>query len=136
MPSPFPGMDPYLERIYWADLHHSLIVYVAEQIQPMLVPKYVATLHEREEIETPSPHIKYYEKRLIPLRLQRCRIPLREEDDDVVLDLPAVFNRCYEVGAYAALIDYAQPPPVNISERETEWLTAHLQNQHRNGSTA
>ncbi len=69
-------------------------------------------------------------------RLPCCRIPLREEDDDVVLDLPAVFNRCYDVGAYAALIDYAQTPPVNLSEREAEWLTAHLQNQHQNGSTA
>ncbi len=26
MPSPFPGMDPYLEsRRFWSDLHHELI---------------------------------------------------------------------------------------------------------------
>jgi len=28
MKSPFPGMDPYLER-YWRDLHQSLIIYTA-----------------------------------------------------------------------------------------------------------
>ena len=24
MPSPFPGMDPYLEGYMWADVHHEL----------------------------------------------------------------------------------------------------------------
>jgi hypothetical protein len=26
MPSPFPGMDPYLE-VHWRDIHASLIIY-------------------------------------------------------------------------------------------------------------
>ncbi|MCK4452049.1 MAG: DUF4058 family protein [Anaerolineae bacterium] len=29
MPSPFPGMDPYLEYpVRWPDVHHSLITYI------------------------------------------------------------------------------------------------------------
>lgn len=56
-------------------------------------------------------------------RLPRCRIPLREEDPDVVLDLPAVFTRSYDIGGYDLLIDYGQMPPVSLSKAEQEWLT-------------
>ncbi|MEZ4713998.1 MAG: DUF4058 family protein [Caldilineaceae bacterium] len=64
----------------------------------------------------------------IPLnqRLPRCRIPLRMADDDVVLDLPSVFNRCYDVGGYDLLVDYAQEPPVALSDDEMQWLTGWL----------
>ena len=47
-------------------------------------------------------------------------------DDDVVLDLPAVFNRCYDVGGYDLLVDYTQTPPVTLSDREAEWLARWL----------
>ncbi len=60
-------------------------------------------------------------------RLPRCRIPLLPEDDDVVLDLPAVFTRCYDVGGYDLLIDYTQPPPVELNEEEVAWLQTYLQ---------
>ena len=53
-------------------------------------------------------------------RLPRCRIPLRPADPDAVLDLPAVFTRCYDVGGYDLLIDYTQAPPVELSEAETD----------------
>ena len=33
--SPFPGMDPWLER-YWSDIHHRLITTFADQIQDQL----------------------------------------------------------------------------------------------------
>lgn len=62
-------------------------------------------------------------------RLPRCRIPLRSADPDVVLDLPVVFARCYDVGGYDLLVDYSQPPPVALSESEAEWVRAHLQGQ-------
>lgn len=57
-------------------------------------------------------------------RLPRCRIPLREPDPDVVLDLPAVFQRTYDISGFEDLIDYRQPPPPPpLSEDETAWLT-------------
>ena len=62
-------------------------------------------------------------------RLPRCRIPLRAADPDVVLDLPAVFDRCYEVGGYDLVVDYAQDPPVTLSVAEKEWLHMRLQEQ-------
>ncbi len=65
----------------------------------------------------------------IPLqdRLPNCRIPLRPPDDDAVLDLTTVFNRCYDVGSYDLLIDYSKLPEVPLQAAETEWLRKHLQ---------
>lgn len=64
----------------------------------------------------------------VPLRdrLPRCKIPLLPEDDDVVLDLPAILARCYEVGGYHLLIDYKKPTPVSLSKAEEEWMGALL----------
>lgn len=64
----------------------------------------------------------------IPLRdrLPRCKIPLLPEDDDVVLDLPTILARCYQVGGYHLLLDYSKPPPVSLSKAEEEWMEALL----------
>jgi hypothetical protein len=59
-------------------------------------------------------------------RLPRCRIPLRPADPDAVLDLPAVFARCYEVGGYDLLVDYTQPPPLELSEAELAWVREQI----------
>ena len=43
MPSPFPGMDPYLEdRELWSGFHHYLPDEIVKQLNPLLVPKYYA----------------------------------------------------------------------------------------------
>jgi len=48
MPSPFPGMDPYLEAFGpWRDFHHTFIVYARDALQPLLRPKYRACVEER-----------------------------------------------------------------------------------------
>lgn len=51
MPSPFPGMDPYLEaRSIWPDVHASMITYIRESLQPDLRPKYIARIEERIQL--------------------------------------------------------------------------------------
>jgi hypothetical protein len=44
MPSPFPGMDPYLEGYLWPDVHHRLTTQISDQLMPMLRPPYVARI--------------------------------------------------------------------------------------------
>lgn len=34
MPSPFPGMDPYLEGHLWPDVHNSLAYLISVQLTP------------------------------------------------------------------------------------------------------
>jgi hypothetical protein len=53
MDSPFPGMDPYLEQ-HWGDIHHSLITYARDQIQPRLPRDLRARVQERVVIEPPG----------------------------------------------------------------------------------
>lgn len=50
MHSPFPGMDPYLER-YWRGVHHRLVTYACDQLQPRLPAGLRADLEERVFVE-------------------------------------------------------------------------------------
>ena len=48
MPSPFPGMDPYLEHpALWPDVHHELISAIREQLNQVIRPRYVARVETR-----------------------------------------------------------------------------------------
>jgi hypothetical protein len=48
MPSPFPGMDPYLEHpSAWPNVHHRLITAIADDLAPQLLPKYQVLVEER-----------------------------------------------------------------------------------------
>jgi Protein of unknown function (DUF4058) len=42
MPSPFPGMDPYIEGWIWADFHLSLVTALRAQLNAKLPKRYVA----------------------------------------------------------------------------------------------
>ncbi len=58
MPSPFPGMDPYLEQgAHWPDMHQRLIAYTSEWLRTQLRPKYIARIDERIELR---PHGKEF----------------------------------------------------------------------------
>lgn len=51
MPSPFPGMDPYVEAMNrWADFHQEFLVQCRAQLNERLPENYVATLGERIEM--------------------------------------------------------------------------------------
>lgn len=39
MPSPFPGMDPYLEGYLWVDVHNALASKIRQQLVPKLRPR-------------------------------------------------------------------------------------------------
>lgn len=55
MPSPFPGMDPYLESEMWQEFHATLANAISAQLMPRLKPKYVALLARRYVTEYPLP---------------------------------------------------------------------------------
>lgn len=57
MPSPFPGMDPYLEGYLWSDVHHRLATEICRQLTPRLRPRYVARL-QIYVVEDPTPEVE------------------------------------------------------------------------------
>ena len=50
----FPGMDPYLEaKLIWPGFHSRLVVYIADQLRPLLHPNYIAAVEDRVFVEEP-----------------------------------------------------------------------------------
>lgn len=55
MPSPFPGMDPYLEDPgLWPDVHHRFITIASDFLAGLLRPKYLVRIEERVYISDES----------------------------------------------------------------------------------
>ena len=54
MPSPFPGMDPYLEGSLWTTVHTTLAVEIVRRLNPQLLPRYVALSSRRFVMESPE----------------------------------------------------------------------------------
>jgi len=87
----FPGMDPYLEDPQiWPGVHSRLIVYIADHLQPLLTPRYIAAIQERVFVEGPD-------REIIPdvwLKQQRPeakpRVALADTDAPVEVQVPAL----------------------------------------------
>ncbi len=83
MPSPFPGMDPYLEDpTLWPDLHQSLITYMRDMLQQLVRPRYLARIGERVYVVEDEHH--YYPDVTL---IQR---PVRESATPVATEAPPV----------------------------------------------
>lgn len=54
MPSPFPGMDPFLEASLRGSVHAQLSAEIARQLAPVLSPRYVALTMERFVLDEPD----------------------------------------------------------------------------------
>ena len=68
MPSPFPGMDPYLEA-HWGDVHARLVIYMSEALQRDLPSDLRARVEERvfvesddRELRSVYPDVRVYER--------------------------------------------------------------------------
>ncbi len=46
MPSPFPGMDPFIESQKWRGFHTCFIATIAEALMPQMRPRYVVDVEE------------------------------------------------------------------------------------------
>src|SRR5439155_10817880 len=54
MPSPFPGMDPYLEGSEWSSVHVALSAEMARQLAPKVQPKYIVRTARRFVTDMPE----------------------------------------------------------------------------------
>jgi hypothetical protein len=86
----FPGMDPYLEKPnLWLGLHTALIVYYRNQLQPLLRPRYIASIKERVFVEGASrervPDV-WIKRR----RKTRGKVAVMDADEPVVVKDPVL----------------------------------------------
>src|SRR5262249_25460923 len=60
MPSPFPGIDPYLEQPdVWHDFHQSFMPAVRASLTPQVSPAYIVKIEERIYIREPDAEEKH-----------------------------------------------------------------------------
>ncbi|MFV1967360.1 MAG: DUF4058 family protein [Pirellulaceae bacterium] len=53
MPSPFPGMDPFIEMQEWPDFHATNMTVIRELLTPQVRPRYVVRVERRVYLEQP-----------------------------------------------------------------------------------
>jgi hypothetical protein len=80
MPSPFPGIDPYLEgQGLWPDFHHTFLVYCSEALSNQLPEHYYTQIEERvvpADIRETSRPIVFLEE-TVEIHVQIIRLPDR-----------------------------------------------------------
>lgn len=87
-----------------------------------------------EELDSPIVCIRRASRPLdaeiyrLPLRekLPTIRIPLREDDADVALNLQAIVDQAYTRGRYGNRIDYAAEPTPPLSPEDAQWAEGVL----------
>ncbi len=60
MPSPFPGMDPFIESQRWGGFHHRFIAQLGDMLVAQLRPRYEVEPEERVYVETSQPDWSSY----------------------------------------------------------------------------
>src|SRR5437868_3911559 len=51
MPSPFPGVDPFIEGGRWPDFRHELIAVIREMLVPAVRPRYVVGVEQYDYLQ-------------------------------------------------------------------------------------
>lgn len=108
MPSPFPGMNPYLENPrFWHEIHKWLTILIAEIMNPKIRPKYWISVEERVYQTTENG-----DGTLL------VGIP-----DNVVIGQSRVNIVSSSTGAVAVAVPPTQPVQINLPMPETvkEW---------------
>ncbi len=92
MPSPFPGMDPYLEGpLLWSDVHHRLAGQISRQLTPHLSPRYVARLATRFVTFTPDDQaigILYPDVDITSTQVKERAVATYDPRNDVTVTVP------------------------------------------------
>lgn len=102
MPSPFPGMDPYLEGPLFHDVHQDLASEIrAQEVWPI-------------QLSEPLPVVA---------------VPLRPPDPDVTLDLQVALSNIYDRARYDLSIDYSRQPDPPLVGDDAVWAADWLRAQ-------
>src|SRR5437899_1018433 len=88
MPSPFPGMDPYLEGSSWDSFHAAFISELGRQLSLRLRPHHIVRVERRTE-DTSDESDDSLLHRAAPRRLAIRNIPRRDVVTRIELLCPA-----------------------------------------------
>lgn len=96
MPSPFPGMNPYLENPeLWSEVHNRLIVAIADAIESNLSLKYRVAIEKRTYTSVPEdsilvgiPDVSVISKKSTPIQPLSTTATLPAPGEPVTVTLP------------------------------------------------
>jgi hypothetical protein len=63
-------------------------------------------------------------------RLPKFKLPLAADDRDNILDLQAIFLRCFDQGNFSTQLDYQRDPPTKLDENYRGWIDELLRKQN------
>ena len=140
MPSPFPGMDPYLENPeIWPEVHSRLIVAIADVLAPNLHPNYYAAIEKRTYLNTPEdsiligiPDVSVAYRPSAPKAESRTTTTLPQAEI-VTLPLPEEVTERYleiratQTSAVMTAIEILSPKNKRSSEGRTAYLRKRQQ---------
>ncbi len=66
MPSPFPGIDPFIEGQAWEEFHTAFIVTAQQALMPQLVPRYIARVERRVIVDHAPEGLEEPERFIVP----------------------------------------------------------------------
>lgn len=122
MPSPFPGMDPYLEHpLLWPGLHRRLIVALADDLTPKVRPRYFVEVEERiyqsavdglvligrsdvHVVSTPAPKPAEVSPAATVVAPRTVRVPVPDEIRETFLEVRSV-----EEGEVITVVELLSP---------------------------
>ncbi len=120
MPSPFPGMNPYLEQDdVWHDFHERWIPLVAELLTPQVRPHYIVKLDEHIFVH----ELDADERRFLgraDVAVTRAGPPKENEAATAVLEAPAV-------GHLPTAVDAEQLAFIEIRDRQSRDLITAIE---------
>ncbi|MGK7875705.1 MAG: DUF4058 family protein [Xenococcaceae cyanobacterium] len=123
MPSPFPGMDPYLEHPeLWSEVHHRLISAIAIAIESNLSRKYRVAIEKRtylsdgeDSVLVGIPDVSVFSQKSIPTPSATATLPAQSEAVTVVLPMPEEVREGYleirevQTGKVVTVIEILSP---------------------------
>jgi hypothetical protein len=137
------GLDRYMERqkdLLAAGVNLVEIDLILQGRHAIRAPLHlIESRHEAHYYICVSPASDRKFVNLYPFNLQdkipAVAIPLRPEDDDIVLDVRPLLDKGYRMGRYDRTIDYNAEPPVFLNSEVAKWMDEMLKEAGRRSPT-
>ena len=137
MPSPFPGMNPYLENPeLWSEVHHRLITAIADAIESNLNMQYRVAIEKRtylsdgESVEVAIPDVSVYSQTSNPTQTSSTiTLPAQVESIKVKIPVPEEVREGYleirevETGYVVTAIELLSPTNKRVGRGRKAYLT-------------
>ena len=130
----FPGMNPYLENpALWSEVHSWLIVELARELNPSLIPKYRAAVEKRvymDSLLVGIPDASVFQQKPEPSQATnrvttgvltkpiRVTLPLTEEITERYLEIREV-----KTGRVVTVVEVLSPKNKRVGEGRDKYLT-------------